>query len=58
MQKELAEKYGLEYPTLRTRVQRGRERLRRMFLDCCKMEFDARGKLMAATPRKDCSKNC
>lgn len=52
-QKELAEKYNLEYPTLRSRIRRGRARLKAMFLDCCKIELDSRGNIMEAIPRPD-----
>ncbi len=50
-QKDLAEKYDLAYPTVRSRVQRGRARLKEMFLDCCKIELDRRGNILNATPR-------
>jgi RNA polymerase sigma-70 factor, ECF subfamily len=51
-QKELAAKYDLAYPSVRSRVQRGRARLKEMFLECCKIEFDSRGNVMNAIPRK------
>jgi len=53
-QKDLAEKYGLAYPSIRSRVQRGRIRLKEMLLDCCKIELDSRGNVMNATPKKTC----
>ena len=34
-QKDLVEKYNLQYPTVRSRVQRGRTRLKEMLLKCC-----------------------
>ena len=54
-QKELAEKYEMPYVSLRSRVQRGRERLKKMFMDCCHIELDSRGNILEATPRKACS---
>jgi RNA polymerase sigma-70 factor, ECF subfamily len=51
-QKDLAVKYGIAYPSLRSRVQRGRARLREMFLDCCAIEHDSRGNILDAVPRK------
>jgi RNA polymerase sigma-70 factor (ECF subfamily) len=51
-QKDLAEKYNLAYPSIRSRVQRGRSRLKEMLLDCCRIELDSRGNVMSATPKK------
>jgi RNA polymerase sigma-70 factor (ECF subfamily) len=51
-QKDLAEKYNLAYPSVRSRVQRGRARLKEMFLDCCQIELDRRGNILQATPRQ------
>jgi RNA polymerase sigma-70 factor, ECF subfamily len=50
-QKDLSEKYNLAYPTVRSRVQRGRARLKQMFLDCCRIELDKRGNILSAIPR-------
>ena len=50
-QKDLAVKYGLAYPSLRARVQRGRARLREMFLECCHIELDRRGNILKAIPK-------
>jgi hypothetical protein len=35
---------------MRTRVQRGRVRLRELFEACCRFEFDARGAIVEAQP--------
>lgn len=53
-QKELAAKYQMTYSTLRSRVQRGRERLQKMLLSCCKIESDSRGNILDATQRNRC----
>lgn len=50
-QKDLAEKYNLAYPTVRSRVQRGRTRLKELLLDCCKIEADSRGNIIAAVAK-------
>jgi RNA polymerase sigma-70 factor, ECF subfamily len=50
-QKDLAGKYNMAYSSVRSRVQRGRSRLKEMFLDCCKIEMDRRGNIMDATPK-------
>lgn len=57
-QKELAEKYNMAYPSLRSRVQRGRERLKKLFLDCCHIEADRHGNILDARGRGDCGDNC
>ncbi len=50
-QKDLGDKYGLAYPSVRSRIQRGRARLKEMFMDCCKIEVDRRGNILEAIPK-------
>jgi RNA polymerase sigma-70 factor (ECF subfamily) len=50
-QKELAERAGISLSGAKSRVQRGREQLKDMLLDCCRFEFDARGRVMDCEPR-------
>lgn len=57
-QKDLAEKYDLAYPSVRSRVQRGRSRLKEMFLACCKIEADSRGNILKAIPNNTCGTDC
>lgn len=45
-QKDLADKYNLAYPSLRSRVQRGRTRLKDMLLKCCSIKSDSRGNII------------
>ncbi len=54
-QREAAARLGLTLPALKSRVLRGRERLRRRILDCCELEFDRRGGIVAYRER---SSNC
>ena len=42
-QKAAAERVGLSLSGMKSRVQRGRVRLREKFLECCHIEFDRRG---------------
>lgn len=42
-QQQLAERLGVAPSTVKSRVQRGRARLKRALLACCEFEFDARG---------------
>ncbi|MBS0657923.1 MAG: RNA polymerase sigma factor SigZ [Verrucomicrobia bacterium] len=55
-QVELARRLGLSVSGAKSRVQRARAELRRMLDDCCRFEFDRRGRVIAAerrSPRRD-----
>jgi RNA polymerase sigma-70 factor (ECF subfamily) len=54
-QKELAIKFNLAYPSLRSRVQRGRERLKQLFYNCCHIETDTRGNVLQVQGRSGCN---
>jgi RNA polymerase sigma-70 factor (ECF subfamily) len=62
-QRQLAEKLGLSYSGAKSRVQRAREKLKVMLLDCCHFEFDRLGKVIDYQPKcgqcscDDCSAN-
>ncbi|GIO13794.1 RNA polymerase sigma factor SigZ [Cohnella xylanilytica] len=45
-QKELAERLGISYSAAKSRVQRGREMLRRLLTGCCHIETDAYGNIV------------
>jgi RNA polymerase sigma-70 factor, ECF subfamily len=55
-QKQLAERLGISLSGAKSRVQRGRDKLKEALLDCCQLEFDRRGQIIDCTPRKrdDC----
>ena len=57
-QKDLAEKYGMAYPSMRSRVQRGRERLKQLFYNCCHIETDRLGNVLEAQSRNNCDGPC
>jgi len=57
-QKEVAERLGLSLSGAKSRVQRGREKLRDMLLDCCHFEFDRLGRVIDYYPRVDCCAHC
>ena len=42
-QQELAERAGISLSGAKSRVQRGRERLKKLLLNCCHIELDRRG---------------
>lgn len=51
-QKAAAEMVGVSLSGMKSRVQRGRERLREMLLACCEIALDPRGHVIACTPRQ------
>ncbi len=63
-QRQLAERLGLSFSGAKSRVQRAREKLKVMLLDCCHFEFDRLGKVIDYQPKcgccssHDCSANC
>jgi RNA polymerase sigma-70 factor (ECF subfamily) len=57
-QKEAAERLGLSLSGAKSRVQRAREKLRDMLLDCCHFEFDLHGRVIDYYPRVDCCTHC
>ena len=51
---ELAARWGLSVSGAKSRVQRARRMLAALYEECCHLEFDARGKVIAYTPRDPC----
>lgn len=56
--REAAEMVGISVSGMKSRVQRGREQLRRMFDQCCEIALDARGKVTDFTPRAQRCRTC
>jgi len=52
-QKDLAERLNLSYSGAKSRVQRGREKLKGLLQQCCNFEYDSYGNLISSN-----SKNC
>ncbi len=50
-QKEAAEMLGISLSGMKSRVQRGREKIRAMFEECCEMSVDCRGRLVDCAAR-------
>lgn len=50
-QKDAAEMLGVSISGMKSRVQRGRERIRHMFEECCEISVDCRGHVTDCTPR-------
>lgn len=57
-QKEVAERLGLSLSGAKSRVQRGREKLRDLLLECCHLEFDQGGRVIDYYPRVACCAGC
>lgn len=53
--KEVAARLQLSLPGAKSRVQRGRVLLKQVFLDCCRFEFDCRGKPIDWSGKNGCS---
>ena len=54
-QTELAERLGISISGAKSRVQRGRVRLKRVLNDCCELQLDRRGNVIDYQPRTCCS---
>jgi RNA polymerase sigma-70 factor, ECF subfamily len=54
--REVAERLNLSLPGAKSRVQRGREKLKRAFLDCCHFKFDCQGVPIDWHPRENCAR--
>ncbi len=53
-QSEVADALQLPHSTIKSRVQRGRAKLRESFFRCCDAELDAQGRVEAIRSRNDC----
>lgn len=53
-QKEIAEQLGMNYVTVRSKIQRGRRKLRDLFLDCCNIIQGGKGSIMEYIPKEQC----
>lgn len=57
-QRAAAERLGLTLPALKSRVQRGRRKLKQSVLRCCTIEADHRGRIVDYRPRTSGSGAC
>ncbi|WP_400193885.1 sigma-70 family RNA polymerase sigma factor [Hymenobacter sp. B81] len=53
-QQDIARQLGLGLSATKSRIQRGREMLRDVFVECCLLETDAEGRLVSFDIRPDC----
>ncbi len=52
-QREAAAMLGISVSCMKSRVQRGRAKLRELLVKCCEIAVDARGKVIACEPRNE-----
>jgi len=57
-QKALAERLGLSLSGAKSRVQRGRAKLRELLLGCCHVDFDRRGNIIDYRRKRASCKYC
>jgi RNA polymerase sigma-70 factor (ECF subfamily) len=50
-QAQAAEMLGISTSGMKSRVQRGRDKIREMFEECCTVSLDCRGRVVACEPR-------
>lgn len=53
-QQAVADRLGLSLSGAKSRVQRGRQRIKEMLLACCHVELDRRGNIIDVERRSDC----
>jgi RNA polymerase sigma-70 factor (ECF subfamily) len=60
-QADIAQRESLSLSGAKSRIQRGRQKLEEMLLDCCRFELDARGNVLeyeATDPSCGCGEEC
>lgn len=59
-QKEIAETLGMNYTTVRSKVQRGRRKLKDVFTDCCTVLQGGKGSILGYSKNrpKPCGSSC
>ena len=56
-QRQLAERLGISISGAKSRVQRAREKVKQMLLNCCHFQFDRLGRIIDYEPNCDCCVN-
>ncbi len=56
--REAADMVGVSVSGMKSRVQRGRQQLRKLFDDCCEIALDVRGKVIDFAPRANPCASC
>jgi len=50
-QKQISIKLSIPLPTVKSRIQRARQKVKKMFFNCCQFEFDSRGQIIDYKPK-------
>lgn len=53
-QKKISEQMNMNYVTVRSKIQRGRKKLRQMFAECCHISSAGRGTIICHQKPNDC----
>jgi len=53
-QKEIAESFNMNYTTVRSKVQRGRKKLKKLFTDCCSVLQGGQGSIIEIEKKGTC----
>ena len=54
-QKEIAEQLNLGLSATKMRIQRGREKLHNLFIQCCDIEYDSMGNFITCSLKNSCN---
>lgn len=57
-QEEISKKENISLSGAKSRIQRGRIKLKNALNDCCKFEIDKRGNILDYKSKQDCCDNC
>jgi RNA polymerase sigma-70 factor (ECF subfamily) len=57
-QNQMATRLGLSLSGAKSRVQRARDQLKKLLLDCCRFELDRRGNILEMHPRRQKCRAC
>ncbi len=56
-QKEIAQQFDMNYTTVRSKIQRGRKKLKDVFTDCCVILQGGRGSILGYQSKSTCKTN-
>ncbi|MDY8134347.1 sigma-70 family RNA polymerase sigma factor [Aquimarina sp. 2201CG5-10] len=56
-QKEIADRLDMNYVTVRSKIQRGRKKLKELFSECCIIIQGGKGSILSYHQKEDCDEN-